>query len=225
MAISIKPLESITSGLGYICVFWAWLERSIDEMIEVLVPLEKGDISRAVTASADQRGKVELIRAAAFVHKIDDKWFKKLEAVLDEIDRELRPKRNRFVHDVWIRPSGRLERLTKRTKFTRPQAFARTLSTEQRTPVKMSEVWSLARKILSAQIKLVRLQMEYEALNKLIEEEVAKGVTKETARKLAEKYPLLPLLTAVATQSGGQKSADIQASTPRARSRKHRKKI
>jgi len=216
MAINIPKLERITKGLGYICIFWAWLERGVDEMLEALIPLEEGDKSRAVVANINLRDKIRIIRALAFLQKFDDDWHKKLNALLDEIDNDLRVDRNRFIHDSWAKSGRMFERITRQTKFLKPQAFALELSTEQRTPVKMEEIWNLAIGILRAHIALEALTVERRDVQKFIDQEVDKRVVADIAAQTLE--ALLSASHAKSSQQNPNPSArDIRPKKRRSR--------
>jgi hypothetical protein len=203
--IEVPQLESVTRAIGYICVFWGWLEGAVDALLITLLPLEKitvtpeevKRIADAIVASLDMRDKIRILRAVAFVRKIDAKWFKRLMAVLDLVDNDLRMKRNRYVHDVWSAPRGRLRYTTRQTKFKKPQAFVLELVTEEHTHVKMKDVWGLGDKIVRAMIKLTRLEIEYRELDEVIKTELKKktGEAQVDAilKQITARFVLLPL--------------------------------
>jgi hypothetical protein len=187
MAIRIPSLDRITRALGYICIFWAWLEDTIGEAIETLTPLDqlkvtdeqRKKIGRLISANDDIRDKIKMLRALALIRSWDPAWYEKLDTLLNHIDNDLRPRRNRFIHDQWFKPRGKLEQLSRAAKIQRPQAFAALeLSLERRTPVRMPQVWSLAIAILKAQIKLIQLYLEFGKVQKYMDQEVEKIVQK-----------------------------------------------
>jgi hypothetical protein len=139
-----KKFDELAKALGYVTIAWGRLENDLSEFIELLVPLEEGDISRSVTAHLDIRSKVQTIKALAFLRKPYDEWFNKMLIYLDYIDNNLRPRRNRFIHDGWYRPGGKIIRRMHQVKFERPQAFQLVLRTETKVPMKLAEIRQLA---------------------------------------------------------------------------------
>jgi DNA polymerase III delta prime subunit len=196
--IEVPQLENITRAIGYVCVFWASLEDAIDILLTTLLPLEKitvtpeekDRIAHAIVAGLDMRDKIKMLRAVAFLRKIDMSWFKKLTKILDRIDNELRIKRNRFVHDSWVAPQGRIQRINKQIKFKKPKAFVLELLTEERTSVKMKEVWDLGKSIVSAQMKIVGLAIEFKNIDDLIKEKLEKTQLDALVESIL--FPLLP---------------------------------
>jgi hypothetical protein len=190
---AVKQLERVTRAIGYVCVYWAWLEDYIGEMILDLAPLDKerltakqiAQIRDIILVDADIRTKIKILRSIAFVCKWEDSWFNQVDKVLNKIDNDIRPRRNRVVHGRWFAPRGRLVRHLRRPTLKRPQAFAKLeLSTEERTPVKMREVWRLGKAIIAAMIKLVRLMMRHDALQKEIDKQIREQVQKTVSQKL-----------------------------------------
>jgi hypothetical protein len=232
--IEVPQLERVTRAIGYVCIFWAWMDEWLDDMIDNLTPLDRlkltksqvDKIAQIRAANADIRTKIRMLKAIAFVCKWDDAWFKKVEKQLDRIDNDLRPKRNHFIHDHWTAiPRGKgkghsLQRRSRHTKFKRPQAFALELSTEEYTPVKMKEVWDLGRNIIDATMKLVRLWLEFESFQKYIDEQVQRDIAKRQARMLWNDV-LLPLLSISSQQSPHPQESDIRPKNARS-SRKRR---
>ena len=192
--IEVPQLESVTRAIGYVCVFWAWLEEHLGEMILDLAPLDRlrltekeiAQIRDVILVDTDIRTKIKTLRAVAFIRKFDDAWFKQVDKTLNKIDNELRVKRNRAVHSQWFGKSGRsLVRHSKQAKLKRPQSFARIeLSTYERSPVKMREMWNLGRSIVAADIKLIGLFLKHDAVQKLIDEEIKKGIVQTNTKRL-----------------------------------------
>jgi hypothetical protein len=211
--VTVPPLDRVTPAIGYVCVYWAWLENTIGELIldlsrfdtAKILEREKEQIRDIILTDADIRSKIKILRAIAFVRKWEDSWFAQLDKILNHIDNDLRPKRNRVVHAQWGAPKKRrLQQFVKRPSLKRPRAFAKLeLSTREQIPVKMREVWHLSRSIIAAMIKLTRLMMRYDALqkeiDKHIEEEVQKQLQEQILKGLTPEI-LLGLLLAKSSE-------------------------
>jgi hypothetical protein len=119
MAIHISKIDRVARAIGYVTIFWAWLDRSLDEFLKALIPLEDGDIERIVTANMNMRAKIQIIKAIAIIRRFDDKWLNSLNIQLDYTDNDLRIRRNRIVHDSWAKSGRSLQLVSKRTKIRR----------------------------------------------------------------------------------------------------------
>jgi hypothetical protein len=139
-----RNFDELAKAIGYASIEWGRLEQSLSQFIELLAPLEKGNVALSITAPIDIRDKIQIIKALAYLRKPYDEWYDKMAIMLDYIDNNLRPRRNRVIHDGWFRPQGRLIRRMHQIKFERPQAFQLVLRTETDIPVKLSEVRALA---------------------------------------------------------------------------------
>ena len=162
--IKIPMLENIALAIGYVSIFWGWLDHELDDLLATLAPFEGGDISRSIVGNMDLRDKIKIAGALAFIRKPSVKWFSELKDVLDLIDNDLRTKRNRITHDVWTGTHDRILRRTRQTKFLRPQARQLVLSTIEETPVKAKEVWQLSNDIVLARVKIFTARVNYAAL-------------------------------------------------------------
>jgi hypothetical protein len=220
-AYRMKQLDRLTGALGYVCVFWAWLERTLDDLILDLAPLNdlkrtKSQIEQlrdVLLLDTDIRTKIKILRSVAFICSWDDAWFAKLDKILNRIDNDLRPKRNRVVHGHWGVPKKSLERLSKQSKLYRPQSFTKQiLATRERVPVKIREIRRLYQKILAAQINLIRLWLDHDAVQKMVDQKVQENVSEQFAKQIYDGISpeaLLQLLIAKSSpQAPGPKSDD-----------------
>jgi hypothetical protein len=145
-----EALDEVALALGYINIYWAWLEHALDDFVIELAALEMGDMGRSVTANADLRSKIQMAIALAFIRRPSDDWFERTLATLNHVDNNLRIRRNNFVHGNWTRFKGRLTHRRFKTRLVRPQAFQRALSTQQETPIKIREVRKLCDEIVTS---------------------------------------------------------------------------
>jgi hypothetical protein len=117
--------------LGQICIRWAWIEQSIDDLIAELVHLNP-DLGRSITNNADIRAKIKMLKALAHLKKPSEEWHEFMVETLDYIDNILRLYRNNYVHAGWYAPNRKRILRVRKTRIKRPQAFQpSTISTEQ----------------------------------------------------------------------------------------------
>lgn len=152
--------DRLAVALGHICIGWSRLERDLDEFIELLAPLEAGDISRSVTAGMDIRDKVQAVRALAYLRKPNDRWFKTMLSILDYIDNDLRVRRNRYIHDGWYIPEGKLTRFQKQIKLEKPNSFQLRLVTERQFRDNISAIEMLATELSEMFMPIFTLWLE-----------------------------------------------------------------
>lgn len=149
---SIRPIERIALEIGYITIYWAWLEDAVDSLIDELVPLDSGQVAEAITGNVDIRHKVQMVKALAFLRKgpaVD--WYESVVETLNTIDNDLRARRNTYTHSAWYTAKGRLTRHKKSVKLSKSQSFQPIqLQTIEKVPVKISEARKLKKEIIRA---------------------------------------------------------------------------
>jgi hypothetical protein len=150
-------IDRIAIEIGFITIYWAWLEDAIDELIDELVPLDGGHIAQAITGNVDLRQKVQMVKALAFINKIKaDDWYDSVIETLNTIDNNLRLRRNTLTHSAWYTPKGRLTRHKKGVKISKPQSFQPPqLQTIEKVPFKISDARALKKEILQALRRVV----------------------------------------------------------------------
>lgn len=163
--LKIPQLENQARAIGYLCIMWGHLEGHVDIALGQLTPLPYDQTAHCITANTDIRDKIEMLKGIAFLRKPSDAWFEEMLTTLNTIDNDLRPKRNRYVHDVWLDGDAKsTKKMTRKTIISKPQAFKRALSTSQLTEVGKDEVWDLVREIVLTTMKLgLLIQLRDEA--------------------------------------------------------------
>ena len=162
--IQIEAIDEHARAIGYVCIYWAALEHGIDSLLQTITPLEPGRISDCITANADIRAKMQMVKALSFARKPTDGWFEHVEEVINRIDNNLRLQRNRFIHDAWVGLEP-IKRRTRRTSIKRSQARADPeLTTYEDVPVTASEIWQFVQQISEAQVMLSLYQSHYREL-------------------------------------------------------------
>jgi len=117
-------LNKLAMVIGHLCIKWAWIEETLDTFIGNYAPLAEGHIQHAITSNLDIKNKIQILKALAFERSQSDKWFDDVSRLLNIVDNELRPERNKYVHGVWhTRVEGKLHRTSLRISFKKAQAF------------------------------------------------------------------------------------------------------
>ncbi|EFI52017.1 hypothetical protein [Afipia sp. 1NLS2] len=155
-------LEKIALELGYISIYWAWIEDVIDELVTTLAPLQEGHVADAITGNADMKQKIQMVKALAFLKRKEHPgWYDSVVGNLNTIDNDLRTRRNSYIHSMWKVPRGRLTRQKKIVRISKPQAFKEPeLATRELKPIKIKETRQLCQDLIAA-TKLAVCQLAF----------------------------------------------------------------
>lgn len=164
------PFDEHARAIGYVCQSWAILELLVNRYIELLVPLPEGPEAECITVNADMRQKIQMLRGLGFIKRTSDEWYEKLRNQLNILDDELRPERNRFIHDIWL-PILPLEasvdqfirRTYKMTVRKKPPQAEMELTTRDEKLLSAEDAWAFHGRMATAMIRLVELLNEWGA--------------------------------------------------------------
>jgi len=94
-------LRRTAEALGFLVILWADLEDDINKFVMKL--LEQDTLHYEVVGHIDFREKIQIIKSTAFTLYHPSKWFDDVETIINIIDNELRPERNRKGSSRWLR--------------------------------------------------------------------------------------------------------------------------
>jgi hypothetical protein len=151
---SSPALDDHAKAIGYLCMQFALLEITMEQLIAHLVPIPNGKVS-LILANADIRGKQKMLRGLGHIHKPSTRWFEILDEQLRALDGYILL-RNRFIHDAWTTgPKFEPMRMERTTKIRRPQAHKPPeLITNENIPVTADEIWSLVQKVTHSSVQI-----------------------------------------------------------------------
>ncbi len=149
--------DQFNTAVGIICRRWGAMENAIDITLSVLMQTPSRNITSAITSNCDIRTKLRILMVAGYEHKLSDKWFKQFKELLDTIDNELRPERNRIIHDVWITDDEEILRWQRSTKVVKPQAHKLNIHFGEPLPHPVSQIFDTSDRIGQATFDLVKL--------------------------------------------------------------------
>ena len=156
-----SPLANHAKYIGYLCVTWSRLEGTVDALLSVLMNLDDINASAAVIYNMDFRDKLKAARALGYLNKPTDDWYAELEKLINEIDNDLRPERNRMVHDICIDSGDEIFRIANHAKVVREQARKLKLSYGHGKPTPLSDVMTLVVKVLAVCGHILKLLDEH----------------------------------------------------------------
>ena len=137
------PTSDHAHAIGHLCLQWNFVEHTSDIFLSFLANLDDTEIRAAIINNADARDKWRMIDAVGFIKRPNDDWYRRLKEVINRINNELRPERNRMVHDRWISLKDEIVRLTPMGKIIKEQSRQLAFKAGYGKPIKEAEVWEL----------------------------------------------------------------------------------
>jgi hypothetical protein len=128
MRISHEPLEQVASAIGRSCYWWSSIEIELQGLCASLARFNDRSFDRekvwevlAISLShMEIRQRVAVAKALA-ANGLDPDLYGEVESLLNHIDNDLRPERNRYVHDEWMMIDDSIVRRKHGAKVIRPQ--------------------------------------------------------------------------------------------------------
>jgi len=155
------PSDAIAPGLGLVVIVWGQLEYTVSLSLAVMLNIHQHPQNDAVLGFIDFREKLEIIKAWGFVHRPNDRWHRRLEKVVNHIDNDLRPRRNRMIHHNWLPGTAGAHTLQDpKPKLKRPQSFKRVLENES-IQISPSDMLQLVQDIWEAISALLKVMREF----------------------------------------------------------------
>jgi hypothetical protein len=160
---SMSAPDSYAMAIGYVCIEWGLLEGTFDRFMRQLLNwTHRDEVTHILNMNIRLSEKITLIRAIGTMYSPSRRWLAKLTKALATVDGEIRPLRNRFVHDMWhVGESEPFSRRTRTTTITRPQSFQIQVTAFSDTATPLVEVLALVSKIRDVSEALNDLATEY----------------------------------------------------------------
>ena len=138
----VKRNRKVANRLGRLCMSWSHLELDLTLLLHRLMRISDPTVNNTILGVMGLREKIQALHTIGFKRAPSPDWYASLSKVLNMIDNELRPERNRMIHDFWITDiDGDLQRsrLNPRVVNTQSRAKAVQLSVNAKiTPELMS---------------------------------------------------------------------------------------
>jgi hypothetical protein len=118
------PLEPYALAVGRLCHAWAELELAVSGLFGVVAGMGIDPALATMIDCLDFRDRIKATRIGAVAtSEAPPEWAEELVEALNYIDNDLRPMRNRYVHDLWrSHDDGSVLRLTAAPALYRAQA-------------------------------------------------------------------------------------------------------
>ncbi|HYL34200.1 MAG TPA: hypothetical protein VEU53_13760 [Stellaceae bacterium] len=95
-----RKFKPYALSIGAVCIQWAMLETSADWLLETLSTVKGAKKFQTISHNIDFREKLRIIVGLSYLRR-RKQFFEITKWCVDQIDNDLRGRRNRFVHDLW----------------------------------------------------------------------------------------------------------------------------
>lgn len=158
---SSSPVKETAQALGHLVMVYSGLERTVSSILGTLLKLSF-PAGHAVLGNIELPKAITIIRAYGFTRRPNEDWYARLEKVMNHVENDLRPERNRMIHATWAVAGTDMIRVSPRVKVIRPQAGEpRELSKDQPS-ISVSDINTLTVKVIEAEIEIHRLMFDYQ---------------------------------------------------------------
>lgn len=159
-----QSMDELAQEIGRLCMYWSELEFEIAVFLAALLDLNETVRRSLILGALDFRAKLTMLLPIGFKRKPTEHWYESLEKLVNHIDHDLRPERNRIIHDYWTQvptadsPEGVPHRITLIGRVIRPQARLQELKLGEVKPFTAKDVGVLYVSIIQAQTRMIALR-------------------------------------------------------------------
>lgn len=159
---STPTLDEHVKAIGWLCIKWAHIELMLNQFIILLTPIYDEDIQKSLTSNMSMSDKIKVVDALTFIRRPSDGAHEAVRSLLNMIDNELRPERNKCVHDFWGVGAEGAIRTHEKSKIKKPQANQPLeLITHETVLVSSDEIWGLVTKVNETTAALMTSYVQY----------------------------------------------------------------
>lgn len=152
-------LEETARAIGYICMFWAQIDRTCGGLIERCLGIDHQQ--RDVLMSlGDTRSNLKTLEGLLFLRSFSDEWFNGVRTTIRRLDKSY-SQRSRYVHDAWQSHDGLVYTMRPDRKIERPQSRRPLrINTHATTVISVDELWDHAYTVQQDNFRLMHVGLE-----------------------------------------------------------------
>ena len=147
--------------LGQLCIAWSLLETGLNIFLISMMHPSPLKTSVTILNNLNLRDKIATAVPLAFQKQISKEWYSEVSTLLNEINNNLRPRRNRMIHDTWIGDGDTVYRVQNHAKVVKAQSHTLQMSFESIEQIKVSDICILVIEIFAAYGKLNELTFQH----------------------------------------------------------------
>lgn len=117
-----RTKQKLEQKIGHLCSVWASLDRCANMLVEQILGCSEAQAVCLATQMEPVATRAKLLKNLAYTTAASNEWKAVLISLLNIIDGELAPKRNRVIHDAWDFTAAKPSQLDRRAKVARSQA-------------------------------------------------------------------------------------------------------
>jgi hypothetical protein len=165
--------ERLSKAIGDVCIYWSHIEDHVHGLILHLAMYQDDafekkpvyQILHGVVCQLDLRQKISAAKVLAHNVTQPTDFYERAESLLNYVDNELRPERNRYVHDLWEYQDGRIVRNSMNPRVIKPQSRMREVRLiSEKEFASVDEITAFAEKLFDARDRLSLLDGELAGL-------------------------------------------------------------
>lgn len=153
-----------SNRIGRLCTAWGHLELDVTMLLDALTALKDPVPKNTILSLMDFREKLQAVKVIGYDKKPNKIWYEKLASTVNKIENELRPERNRMIHDFWLlmpkreNPDQReMQRANFRPKIEKPKPFQTKISLASYEVIKPDDISKLTKDIEDASVSFLVL--------------------------------------------------------------------
>ena len=163
-----KKLRVHANRIGRMCIAWSNLELDLGLLLSTMMDIKDPPIKNTILGLMEMRETIQAILAIGFAHKPYDSWYTELAALMNEIDNEIRPERNRTIHDFWFElpnpnepAKSEIRRAKVKPKVKNTQAFQKELALIDMKPIVPDDISAITKRIEKASVAVWLLKQDF----------------------------------------------------------------
>jgi hypothetical protein len=167
----VKDMAPHATEIGKVCVAWSYLELDLTLFLHDLCGISNAQVNNVLLGIIDLREKIKALTALGFAMRPNDEWYALLSKSLNYIDSDLRPKRNRLVHDFWVNMPDftTILRMQFVQKIVNVQSRTKELRLAESTVVTPDAITAIHDDIVAKTIELAQLRYDFRNHHKIID--------------------------------------------------------
>lgn len=151
-------------ALGRLTIYWGTLDRELSHVVAPLVGATEAQGACISTEIPDVSGRCRLIKSLSYAIDAPQNWRDDVATLANRISNDLGPKRNRYIHDVWVEDRTAMKKIDRRAKVIRAQSFqAPQLRFDTHERLTVDDIDTLAVKIIHDATNLATMRFDLES--------------------------------------------------------------
>lgn len=151
------------TSLGRLCTVWAKVDREINHLLAAMLKITDEQVACIAHELDGVAARCRLIKTVALTFDNDREWRLALETLVNIISSDLGPKRNRYVHDLWIDRDEKMLKVDRRVHVGKAASFTdKLLSFDIESNVYYDQVDTVTIQLILAAAELAKGRFDLE---------------------------------------------------------------